>query len=426
MADPQIVFPKLHAGQQAIYDQLGQRNVIRAGRRFGKSTLLEIKAARQAIEGKYVGWFAPIFDLTRESYSRTLNMLDPIIKRSSKNESIIELITGGSIKYFSLENVNVGRSRKFHHAIVDEAGIIKTGLEAIVEQAIRPTLLDYNGMLTLASTPKGDDFENYFAKCCLDKKMDFKEFYAPTEANPHLSVEALEEIKRKTPPLVYSQEYLAQFVDFRGANFFKQETMMQADGTAFDYPVACDYVFACIDTALKTGSDNDGTAVVYAAFRRFPTPEIYFLDWEIDQIESDLLINHAPNIFARLDDLSRQCKATMGSMGVFVEEKASGITLLQSMARRGMNVRAIDSKLTSWGKDERAISVSGYFHSKQVHLTKFAEQKSTVYKGQELNHFIRQLCGFVLSDKDAARRADDLLDAAVYCVALALGNGEGY
>jgi Rhodopirellula transposase DDE domain/WD domain, G-beta repeat len=58
----------------------------------------------------------------------------------------------------------------------------------------------------------------------------------------------------------------------------------------------------------------------------------------------------------------RLCRARKGSVGAFIEDKNSGTILLQQAWRRQLLAHAIDSKLTAMGKDERAISVSGYVH----------------------------------------------------------------
>jgi hypothetical protein len=51
----------------------------------------------------------------------------------------------------------------------------------------------------------------------------------------------------------------------------------------------CGAVFAVIDSATKTGSDHDGTAVVYAALTNPPDQRLVILDWDIVQIEGSLL-----------------------------------------------------------------------------------------------------------------------------------------
>ena len=65
-------------------------------------------------------------------------------------------------------------------------------------------------------------------------------------------------------PLVYSQEYMAEFVDWSGAAFFSREKLL-FDGQPLPMPARCEGVFAIIDTASKTGTDNDATAVIFFA-----------------------------------------------------------------------------------------------------------------------------------------------------------------
>ena len=80
--------------------------------------------------------------------------------------------------------------------------------------------------------------------------------------------------------------------------------------------------------------------------------------------------------------------------------------------------------LTSVGKDERAISVSGYVYRNRVKIARLAYDKVTTYKGTSRNHLLGQVVGFRVGDKDASRE-DDLLDGFTYGVAIALGNEEG-
>ena len=48
-----------------------------------------------------------------------------------------------------------------------------------------------------------------------------------------------------------------------------------------------------------------------------------------------------------------------------------------------------------------------------------------VYKGVSRNHFLTQVEGFRMADKDSDRRADDLLDTYCYGVAVSLAGAEG-
>jgi hypothetical protein len=108
-----------------------------------------------------------------------------------------------------------------------------------------------------------------------------------------------------------------------------------------------------------------------------------------------------------------------------IEDKDSGTILLQQSLRRGMPATAIDSKLTAMGKDERALSVSGYVYRGQVKYTDHAFNKVTEYKRRTKNHLMDQIESFRMGDKDN-KRDDDLLDTFCYGIAVSLGNSEGF
>ena len=90
-----------------------------------------------------------------------------------------------------------------------------------------------------------------------------------------------------------------------------------------------------------------------------------------------------------------------------------------------MPTKAIESKLTAMGKDERAFSVSGYVHSEKVKYTAQAFNKTAVYKRRSANHLLDQVESFRIGDKDS-HREDDLLDTFCYGIAISLGNSEAF
>jgi len=111
---------------------------------------------------------------------------------------------------------------------------------------------------------------------------------------------------------------------------------------------------------------------------------------------------------------------------MFIEDTAAGSILLQQAANRSWNMRPIDSKLVQAGKDERAVSVSGYYHQEKMKISEWAYNKTVAFKGATRNHLLTQLASFRLGDPEAHKRADDLLDATVYGLALGLGNKLGF
>ena len=92
--------------------------------------------------------------------------------------------------------------------------------------------------------------------------------------------EAIERIKKENSPNTFSQEYLANFVNWEGESFFDLQKLLD-QGLPVAYPAQCDAVFATIDTATKTGRENDGTAVAYWArtFPGFGLHQLVLLDW---------------------------------------------------------------------------------------------------------------------------------------------------
>ena len=447
-----VATPFFHPGQLALLRAKGKRKAARCGRRWGKNVFGETLATFDACKGRLVGWFAPEHKRLAESFNVIVEAVERAKKRSSKTEGMIETLTGGKVEFWSLEDENAGRSRKYHRIIIDEAAFTKPkkGLETW-QKSIEPTLVDYDGSAIIMSNTNGIDPDNFMWQLCNEKKHGFVDFHAPTTSNPLLPLrkpaetvvewlkrreQFFEELRGKTPPLVYQQEYLAEFVDWSGDAFFTRDSLL-LNGQPLHPPAHCEAVYAVIDTAVKTGKDRDGTAVIYFAVSRnhirpvnadgtVDQPySILILDWDIVQMEGALLETWLPTVFRSLEHHARTRAARMGSLGAFIEDKASGMVLIQQAQRRNLPAHAIESDLTAMGKDERAISVSGYVYRGWVKITKHAFDKVTTYKETTRNHLLGQIVGFRVGDKDATRE-DDLLDCFTYGIAVALGNAEGF
>ena len=431
-----IDLPKLHSAQKNIYSAFGEKNTgwrggIRAGRRFGKSTLLETVAANWVLNGDRVGWFTPNYKYLKPSFKRVSRILAPAKRSSSLVDMEFESLTGGAFEGWTLEDDNAGRSRFYDWVVIDEAGLVQRGLGDIWEQAILPTLLDRNGNAIIAGTPKGISDESFFWSVFnTDRFGTWDKFHAPSDRNPHLSPLAMAAFKKQLSPLAYQQEILAEFVDWSGTAFFKSESFLVPDATGELRPVPMperlESVFAVIDTALKDGKDNDCTAVTYFGRELYGGHPLTVLDWDYVQIEGYTLQSWLPGVFARLAELSELCGARSGSAGAYIEDKGSGTVLLQCAASHGWDATAIPSGFTAAGKDGRAVAVSGHVSSGSVKFSQPAYDKMVTVKGVTKNHLWSQVTSYHLADPDAARRADDCFDTLVYGIGLALGNQEGF
>jgi len=414
-----IQLTPLHGGQQFITAKRGKRSVVRCGRRWGKTEMFTHWASDWAIEGKTVGFFAPTYRLLLPVYDNILRTLTPLKEKASKDEMAITLKTGGAIEFWTLTDENAGRSRKYHEVLVDEASLVP-GLKDIFEQSIEPTLLDYYGNATMAGTPKGIDEDSFFYQACVNMSERWREFHAPTHSNPMLNAAAVAKLEAENHPLVYAQEYKAEFVSWAGQSFFSLDKLT-IEGKGAVLPQYVDFVFAVIDTAVKDGAEHDGTAVTYFARTTHGNgAPLTVLDWEIVQISSDLMTEWLPSVFNRLSHWSTATKALNPNHCTFIEDKAAGSMLLAHGQRVGWPVGKIDSKITQQGKDARALIASGPVWRGEVKILAEALEKVTTYKDVTKNHLISQVCGFILGDKAASKRADDLLDTFAYGVIVAL------
>jgi hypothetical protein len=448
-----LVLPFPHPGQLRAYELLRYNRFVvgRCGRRWGKTDFGAMVACKGAWNGELVGWFAPDYKRLSEAYEQIVHVLKPIILRSNKMEGIIRTEGGGQIEFWTLLDEQAGRSRKYHTVIIDEAAFTKPNMMAIWERSIEPTLLDYTGKCLVISNTNGVSEDNFLYQICEPddkrplgtpgKNFDFVEFHAPSKENPHVpkrkpgETDAMwrirqeaefERIRARCHPLVFQQEYLADFIDFSGISFFSKDKLL-VNGEPVPYPNGCETVFAVIDTAVKEGQEHDGTAVSFWAKMPewFHTYQLVCLDWDIISIDGALLETWIPGVYDRLEELSRDCRAMHGSIGVYIEDAQSGSILLQQCDLRGWPAAALPADLTSAGKDARAINASSPVYRGDVKFSAYAWEKTTIYRDISRNHMLSQISSFRVGDKLAAKRADDLLDTFTYAVAISCGGSEG-
>src|SRR5574343_1917547 len=146
---PRIISPpiELHRGHQSVLAGTTRFKVISAGRRFGKTLLaVEWLALMEggAIDGASVAFFSPTYKLLLDVWTDMERTLKPVTRKANKTEMRIELITGGKVDFWTLEDPDAGRGRKYHRIVIDEAAHARH-LKDAWERAIAPTLTDYRG-----------------------------------------------------------------------------------------------------------------------------------------------------------------------------------------------------------------------------------------------------------------------------------------
>lgn len=148
-----FALPTLHPKQDYIIRNAKRFNHLRCGRRFGKTTLIE-ELSSVSLDGYPVGiWFPTYKDLS-EVWKDLKKLYISIISRKDEQLKQIELVTGGLIDFWSMEDPDSGQGRKYKRAIIDEAAKAPKLYQAW-ENTIRPTLTDYQGDAFILSRPKG-------------------------------------------------------------------------------------------------------------------------------------------------------------------------------------------------------------------------------------------------------------------------------
>lgn len=187
-------------------------NVLCCGRRWGKTTLGIDLLIRPALEGYPTAWFSPTYKYLTEAWRDARRILRPVSVRVSEQEHRIELITGGVVEMWSLDNPDAGRSRKYRRVVVDEAALVRH-LEEAWQEAIRPALSDYAGDAWFPSTPKGMNFYHTLWQRGQDPNYpDWQSWQMPTSSNPYIQPAEIAAARAELPELVFAQEYLAQFI----------------------------------------------------------------------------------------------------------------------------------------------------------------------------------------------------------------------
>jgi hypothetical protein len=231
-----IHLSKPHSMQMQVLNESKRFNVLCCGRRWGKSALAVNLLSETSIAGQPAGYFTPTYKLLDGTYQECLAALNPIIARKNEHQ-FIELITGGRIEFWSLENEMAGRSRKYKRSIIDE-GAFTANLWKRWTEGIRPTLTDLKGDAWFLSTPRGkNDFYRLYMRH-LQGEPNWMSWQMSTYTNPYIDPLEVDDARRDLPADAFSQEYLAEFNE-NVANPFGIDFIKSCTFPMSTYPAVC-------------------------------------------------------------------------------------------------------------------------------------------------------------------------------------------
>lgn len=214
----EIRVPKPHINQQFILDHAKRFNIVKAGRRFGKSAMIK-RLSKPALQfGEFIGIWTPTYKDVSEVWKDLNATFYPAIKKKNEQLKQIETVTGGIIDFWSMDDPNSGRGRKYHKAILDEFAKAKNNKEAW-QETIRPTLTDFKGDAWFLSTPKGKNNYFYTLETQMKDQLDWSFFKYTTYDNPFIDPAEIDSARNQLDEITFNQEYLAEDVDMNDRPF---------------------------------------------------------------------------------------------------------------------------------------------------------------------------------------------------------------
>jgi hypothetical protein len=160
-----------------------------------------------------VGFWSPTYKDLYEVWQTCKLRFNDVIEKKDEQVKQILFIGGGKIDFWSLDDPDSGRGRKYKRAIVDEAEKAKKFNEAW-QGTILPTLIDLKGDAWILSTPKfGQTYFKTLFSHGRNGKKDWASFNLSTYSNPHIDRDELESIRSTMDELSFRCEILAEDVD---------------------------------------------------------------------------------------------------------------------------------------------------------------------------------------------------------------------
>lgn len=227
-----IRYPEPHPEQVRFLSSAAKRKVIVAGRRGGKTTGMAIDAVLSMRDGRRVLEAAPTQDQTDQFWDKCKEYLSPAIQAGIiyKNETRRLLMWSngqrGRIRCKTAWDADTLRGDYADKLILDEYSLMSPSAWYEVGA---PMLLDNDGDATFIFTPQRRN-HGYamYVKAKTDTTGRYEAFHFTSQANPHLSEDALTEISADMTEEGYKQEILAQFLENEGSVFHRIDKCLYA------------------------------------------------------------------------------------------------------------------------------------------------------------------------------------------------------
>ena len=353
-----------HEKQAPFVSSTAKRNIIRAGRRSGKTVGVSIRAVERFLDGRRVLYAAPTQEQVDRFWVEVSRALqEPIdAKVLYRNETLhlIELPgTEQRIRAKTAFNADTLRGDYADELILDEYQLMNEDAWGLVGA---PMLLDNNGNATFIYTPpslhsratqartKARDPQHagkMFKRALADTTGRWAAFHFTSHDNPHISKDALAELAQDMTAIAYRMEILAEDVTEAPGALWNRDLL---EGLRVGIAPDLARIVVGVD---PSGSKDGAEAGIVAAGRT--KAEGFVL--------KDSSLQASPRMWAETAvALYKELKADL-----IVAEKNFGGEMVE------LTIKTVDSKArvklvsASRGKELRAEPVAAIYENKRVH-----------------------------------------------------------
>lgn len=289
------------------------------------------------LHGATVVWLAPTIQQTRIGWEEFRHSAggEAEFKETHKE---IWYRTGGRVIFRSLDEPDNARGLTADGVVMDEASLI---LSRAYYEVVRPMISDTNGWVLMMGTPKGRNWfwqewirakderaSNSWAVPTLGVAIQGEQLVRaphPME-NPTFPFEEALSIWRQTPERIFSQEFLAEFIEESGAVFRKVDESAVAIQQQKAVPGGI-YMIG-VDWARH----NDFTVYAVVECR---TASLVFLD-RFRDIDFHTQVQRLRALNERFQPMS-----------IIAEDNAMGLPVVEQVQRLGLPVRAFHTTAES-------------------------------------------------------------------------------
>jgi len=396
-----VLLPKLHSGQLGVASSSARFKVLVAGRRWGKTRLGVWLCIAKAMQGKKTWWVAPTYSMANEGWKEIRTLGKDYGVTIKEGDKTLYTPTGGYVTVRTADNPDRLRGAGLDFIVLDECAYIK---EATWKEVLRPTLTERQGGALFISTPKGYNwFQRLYDEA--ENQEDWERWQLSTYTNPFVPHEELEIAKQEVGSFLFSQEYLAEFVEAKGGlihpeyfRYYKESSIVDynEEGNEEEYgtlvfndkTIRQDdlQIITTVDLATSTKESADYTVVCTIGLSK--DNEIFVLDITRRRIE-------APKIIELLENIYEKYRPSI----IGVERAGYQLAFIQILrTQTGLPIRELRADKD---KLSRALPLTAKMESGQVFFRKNADWYSELEK--ELLQF-------------PAGEHDDQVDALAYAV----------